>query len=516
MRVIAWMVFGATLLNTLYYVLRTSNPVIRSDDWYFLDVFLSKAAHGTLGLADFFVKRSGDDHAQPLLKLLLLIEWRYFDLDFMMEAVVGVFAAAACALILRRFVMTGKRGDVTDARRYLAWAAMSVLLLSLNAVGIWTWPLVAIGYVTIVPVLLFMGAAWHAQHRRRYVALVVATLLLGIVADDSALIAVLATILALLLVAACDESRRAGIWRTILVIGACLVVVRIGYGFAPVTGGGSSDSSISAQVSQLIGRLSAGDWWKWFALPLSLPVVYEFPGRMISSWALWPLARAVVVALLLVAHIVFWWRACHGRYNLPMFVAVCVMLLSYAWLAGILLVRVSYFGSDYLYQDRYVQFFQFNLVALLLMWATASEPTLKAISWRHALLAVLPVVGCLVMLVIQIPLSKDAWQRRRYLPHYYQQMAIQIGQLAVDPANTKGCLPELVVCGWSLEKRQQLVQLLRTNQLNVFSPALQARYGYLPRLPAAAARTVPALVPAQCRKAFTHDEKRCHASAIHF
>jgi hypothetical protein len=271
-------------------------------------------------------------------------------------------------------------------------------------------------------------------------------------------------------------------------------VVRIGYSFAPVTGGPSA-SSISAQLSQLIGRLSAGDWWKWFALPLSLPVVYEFPGRMISSWTLWPIIRAAMVMLLLIAHVAFWWRAWRGTYNLPMFVSVCLMLLSYAWLAGILLVRVSYFGSDYLYQDRYIQFFQFNLVALLLMWAAAAELEPKAISRWRTLFTTLPVMGCLVMLLVQIPLSHDAWQRRKYLPHYYQHMAIQIGQLAEDPANTEGCLPEVVVCGWSPEKRQQLVRFLRANQLNIFSPALQARYDYLPRLPAVAAGPPPSPRP---------------------
>lgn len=490
-RVTAWMIAVTAILNTLCYVLRTSNPVIRSDDWYFLDIFLSKAADRSLGISDFFVKRYGDDHAQPLLKLLLLLDWRYFDLDFTMEAVVGVFAAAACVLILHRFVMAGRRSDVTDNRRYLAWVAMCVLLLSLNAVGIWTWPLVAIGYLTIVPVLLFMGAAWHALQRRRYVVLIAATLLLGVAADDSALIAAIATILALLVVAFSDRSQRAGVWRAIITIVACMVVVRIGYRFAPVIGA-SQDPSMSAQLSKLVGRLSAGDWWKWFSLPLSLPVVYESPDRMISSWVLWPTVRAIMVTLLLAAHIAFWWRAWRGKYNLPMFVAICLMLLSYAWLAGILLVRVSYFGSDYLYQDRYVQFFQFNLVALLLMWATASELGPKIISWRHTLITVFPIAGCLAMLAIQVPLSSDAWHRRRYLPHYYQQLAIQIGQLAENPANTEGCLPELVVCGWSLEKRQQLVQFLRVNHLNVFSPTLQARYSYLPRL-ATASATPPLL-----------------------
>ena len=106
MRALAWTVALAAGLDALYFVLRSANPVIRSDDWYYLDVFVRKAVTGHLGIADFFARRYDADHAQPLNKLVMLLEWRWFDLDFSVGAVIGVMAAAACALSSRRICST--------------------------------------------------------------------------------------------------------------------------------------------------------------------------------------------------------------------------------------------------------------------------------------------------------------------------------------------------------------------------------------------------------------------------
>jgi len=61
-------------------------------------------------------------------------------------------------------------------------------------------------------------------------------------------------------------------------------------------------------------------------------------------------------------------------------------------------------------------------------------------------------------------------------------MAHQIDDLAKDPSRAYNCVPELPVCRWPLEKRAELSRLLSQNRLNVFSPDVQRRHGYLPRL----------------------------------
>jgi hypothetical protein len=475
----AWAIAFAALINVLSFVLLTANPVIRSDEWYALDVLVRKAITGNLGVADFFLRRNVTDHAQPLQKLAVLLEWRYFDLDFVVESILGVVAAAACAMILYRIVMVARPSERADANRYLAWATMVALLFSLNACGIWTWPLVAFGYVTVVPILLFMAVAWHAWHSRRYLLLALVTLLLCLLADDSALITVTATIVALLICMLREPATsRAAFWKVVAVILVCTALVRIGYAFAPLSDI-TPGPGLTTRLVALSGRLREGDGWQWLTVPLSLSVAYDNPFHNISAKA-WAVIQTGIAVCLLIAHGVFWWRALSARHNLPTFIAVCLMLLSYGLLAGIILVRVSLFGSGYLGQDRYVEFYQFNLIALLLMWSGNPNPESSPASWRWLTVQV-PMVACVALLVLQIPLSHAAWQQRRYLLPYYGRMAVQVGQLAEDPAQTKDCLPELVVCQWPLDRRRGALRLLSTFHLNVLSPRVQAWHPFLPQ-----------------------------------
>ncbi|HEV2622845.1 MAG TPA: hypothetical protein VGU65_12245 [Frateuria sp.] len=470
------------LLNAIYFVLRASSPVIRDDAWYFLDVFLRKAINGSLGVGDFFVKRAGADHAQPLFKMLLLFEWRYFDLDFAVGAVVGVLAAAACGLVFYRIIVVERCNDRGDAYRCLAWAAICAVLLSLNAdAGTWTWPLVALENVTSLIILLFVVVVWHAHQKQRYVALALVTLVLDISSDDSALIAIIAAVAALLLMWLRDpEQRRRSTWKLLVVMIVCTVLVRIGYAYAPIVGG-TPPVPLSSHLGLLLERFWDKGWWMWAVLPLTLPVFYRSPLESFhaETWLAMQIAMGLV---LLLAHLWFWRMAFRGRYNRPAFVAVCLMLLSYGWVAGIILGRVPVSGNDYLNQPRYVLLYGGHLIALLLMWAGSLGATPQSSTGWHAIGTWTPAVGCLVLLVAQIPTSIYAWHMRPYLWAYYVQMAHQIDDLAKDPAHAAACVPELPVCNWSMGKRRELTRLLSQNRLNVFSSKVQQRHVYLPRL----------------------------------
>ena len=67
--------------NALLYAARQANPLITSDDWVYLDSFVRKAAASDLSLSDFFLKRAEMDHAQPLRRVVLLVQYRWFGLD---------------------------------------------------------------------------------------------------------------------------------------------------------------------------------------------------------------------------------------------------------------------------------------------------------------------------------------------------------------------------------------------------------------------------------------------------
>jgi hypothetical protein len=476
---LAWSIAFAALCNALFFVLRVTSPVMQSDAWYFLDVFLRKAIDGHLSIADFFVKRPQADHAQPLFKLVLLLEWRYFNLDFMVEAVVGAIAAAGCALIFYRMVFAGSQSHRREIVPSLAWATICALLFSMNAEAmVWTWSLITLEYLNLLYVLLFMMAAWHAIQKRNYLLLALTSVLVGIGCDDLGLLALLAVSLALLLGRFRDPAlRQLPVSKILVMVGVCTIAVRIGYAYAPIVGPGRPESAL-AHVDMLPIRLLDGGWWKWIVWPLVFPVFNE--GTMSAGQAeLWAMAWPVIAVLLMSAHLWFWHRAVRSKFNLPVFVAVCLMIFGYAQIAGIVLGRVAVDGNDYLQQPRYMVRYAQLLIALLLMWACSSESSSPRSGRRRCATAV-AAAGCLALLAMQIPLSVHAWWMAPYNRAYQVHMANQIDELARHPSSNIACLPELPVCTWPTERRQELTHLLSDNRLNVFSPQVQKRHDYLP------------------------------------
>src|SRR5690348_11593296 len=85
---LALMIYAVAFVNVLIFVLLAGDPLLTADSWYFLDVFVRHAYDGQLGIDDFFVQRAGLDHAQPLRKLILLMELKWFRLSLLPEAVI--------------------------------------------------------------------------------------------------------------------------------------------------------------------------------------------------------------------------------------------------------------------------------------------------------------------------------------------------------------------------------------------------------------------------------------------
>lgn len=482
-RVLAYSVAALAFLNALYFVLRGTNPVMRDDDWYFLDVFLRKAIDGTLGFADFFVKRMGPDHAQPLFKVVLFAEWRYFDLDLTLGAILGVLAAMGCALVYLR-LLSPRRGHDADFASYLSWAAICALLFSLNggSASQWTWPLNALVNITNLIILLFLWATWRAHCRRRYVLLIVATLFLGFSSDDTGMITAIAAVLSLLLMGWADSDQRvAAFWKTPLIIVLCMAAVRIIYTLFPVVGGGIPHQTFSTELGLLIQRFGDQGWWMWAICPLTVPVsdINALHSLGLTSW----LATIIIGLLLLAAHVWFWSKAFRCRYNRTIFVAVATMLVMYGYIAGIVLFRVGWFGNEDMEAPRYIVMFNAHLIALLLMWAaTRKSASQSSRGGTLAIVRLLPAIGCMCLLFLQIPLSIHAWRTLPYLHIAYTNMAAQIDTLASHPERQMKCVPELPVCNFPNGKRTELTRMLSENKLNVFSPWVQGLHSYLPKL----------------------------------
>lgn len=474
LEVFSWLVLFALVVNTLAYVLSASSPLLISDAWYFLDVFIRKALDHTLHLADFFVKRSNYDHAQPLRKLILLFELRYFDLDFRIEAVIGLFCAAGSALVLRLIVMAD--GASHRGLKSLIWCGICVALISLNSRTLWTWPLVTSAYTSyLLMFLLFYGMSQWLD-KGRAIRFFMFALLLDLAADDSALLVTVACSLTLLLVAARGEGqyRRRAI---VGVIGLLLVLlmVRLLYKLlspplAPM------DHHLGAQLGLIFKAFFAGGWHSWVVIPLASSIAYLPQLQTLVGGAAGAVQTFLALGLL-AAHVWFWWRAWRNPLNAPTLSGVAMMLTFYAMCAGIIFARVPVFGSNYLSEPRYVLIYDFGIVALLLMCAGCDW---KASPMWARSRVILGALACTFVLW-QVPLSRRAWGEVPYISAYNQNVAAQMGELARDPSVVPAdCSPQIVICSWPAAKRADLIGLLQSHHLNVFSTAFQRSTRFYP------------------------------------
>ena len=476
-KVFFFVVAISLFLSTLYFVLRTANPVMRSDAWYFFDVFVRKVLNGSATVGDLFVKRFGADHAQPLFKLLLLVELRLYDLDDSLQAIVGLISAAGCALILCKIILADRTGSRSDALRYLAASAVCALLFSVQSTGVWTWPLVALGYLTTIPILLFFWSLWTAWQSQRFTWLVAATIMLGVVDDDSALIVVLAAVLTIVIITLSDPLHR-GVrtWKILAITIGITVIVRVAYSFA-VRVGGAPLLPLTSYLT-LLATHPASDALRWITIPLTSSLITP-AAPFGANKDLWAALQDIVLVILFIAQLLFWWSAFQGKCTRVRFFAIGLMLVSYAWVAGILLYRVSEYGTNYLFQERYVQLFAFNVVALLLMAISSRRPLDRVASSIRKTAGIALTISCLFIVGLQGFYIADAWHQRPYLIHYYQGMGNRLEQLAKNPDDNEECYPELVVCQIPLADRRELMELLVKHQLNVLSPAVRQRHSYL-------------------------------------
>lgn len=137
-----------------------------SDGWYFVDTFLQKYYNGGVTLTDLYMKRSADDHAQPIHKLLLIWNADTFSLDFVVESYIGL-AIAALAWLLMLFVVRQDNRDHGNGARWmlLPLVAAAASLVSLSGGMAFNWSLVTLSYLGPCP-----WSCWPSQPGRRWSA----------------------------------------------------------------------------------------------------------------------------------------------------------------------------------------------------------------------------------------------------------------------------------------------------------------------------------------------------------
>jgi hypothetical protein len=413
--------------------------------------------------------------------LILLWHLRHFDLDFKIEAMVGVLFAAIGALTAvfyaRRHQGGAEDNGVLSAAGYwLCIILIPVLCLSISASQIFTWSLVTLGFVLLPCAIVFFHLTGAAITKTAPAwTLVPAAFVLAVVLDNLAIIYVLASICVCLIVAVSKREFKDAAKVALFAAAGCLLYDGL---VQPIltpddlpAGAGSSGLSYAMAHWQ--------SSWKLIWNPLRLIVV---PPEQLegSPGTFLYVAMALGIALLSL-HALFWFRFFKSLPNADGFdlANAGLMIGFYGTVAAIAAGRLSINGYDYLLQPRYYVAYLLGILPILAVGARTfvAERTLFVDRVYGALL----IPFALSMIVAQAPMTMKSWERYKYISEYTQVAALQMGQLRENPEQTNQCADILYVCGYDTARKRKLVGILSRNELNIFNRAFQLRYRLYPR-----------------------------------
>lgn len=469
----------AAMLDAWRLTARTANPVVMADAWYFIDVFVEPQVEGRLAWRDFFAKREATDHSQPLHKAWLAANVRWFGLDFRLDALVAFGGLVLCTLGLLAVGLAARRGRL-GMGDMVVLAAIPLLMFSLNSNEIYSWPLVMQYYLGL-PFVLLLFAVCARDARHGAIGVFAAALAGLVVLDGGGVLAAIAACAGLVLRSAVRRQWRVGAVRVGAVV-AAFAAYKLAWALLmpplPPSAAGGLFEALRGLPSDF------ASWWSMVAIAATASLVHI---DHLRDWAHAPEAAlrwvSVIGAAMLALHAAFWVAARRTlREGMAGPFACMLMLYVYGMWAGIVLGRVPVFGVDYLWQSRYVAFFQLAIVALALQWLASSPPTDGDAAPRRGRVA----LGCgialtLLLAVLQGPMAARSWEHARYLPDFFANSARALYCVAAHAGRSDlVCPPEHAVCDWSPEDRDRLVGVLARHQLNVFSPAFQSRHGLRP------------------------------------
>lgn len=459
--------------NAALYIAHAGNPFVTSDGWYFVDAFLQKYYNGGVSLLDLYMKRPGGDHAQPIHKLLLLWNAETFDLDFVIEAYLGLgFAAVTWLLMLQIARQDRPEAGGATWSWLLAMVTAAASLVSLNGGMAFNWSLVTLGYLGPLALVATAMAVWQAVMFRQWLPLLLLAPFVAFTLDNLAVISSISIALCLALLASKHrEASRKSIALALAVVVGTVIAYRMASSYYLHAGMPEEPATHALAV------LAGFGWERLLQMLLSLAALSVADRATLQQNLPWfdERVHALIGLLVIAAHLWFWWRVLRDRWNRTVFVAAALMLFAYGGMAGIVLVRVPLFGPDYVFQQRYLMTYQLCIVALALLaagsdWSRWRRPQ----RWSVAL-------GLALLLTMQYPLSQATWKAAPYVRAYANNQGREIILLGVNPAaKLASCVPMLVICQAPREEQMRSITLLRDHHLNAFSEQLLARYSMQP------------------------------------
>jgi hypothetical protein len=462
--------------NVFYFMNSSAIPIIQADAWYFLDVDVIKWAQGGFHWQDLFVKRGLVDHAQPLNKFFLYVNYRFFDLDFRFESFLGFFGLASIAIFFCLQFIRHVQQNNSDPVCGLVFLMAIFTLASLNATGLYSWTLVTFSFLPLFIAILTSWSMWKIiTQNRLLIALPFSFIAFVIVGDTAAIIlwfSISITVVLLKLRSDRVLFRKALIWLLVsgIYVGGYFLLLNFKFLF-------SESNSASGKSLDLLDI--------HFYIE-SIRII--FSSTLVQAQHLEVFGTNAKSVSWIIAIPVFYFYVQHFLqllfFNRPVrdvdFLITFILTYATISIAAIIFGRVPEFGVEYLNQPRYVLVYQLIPFALLLKWAFSAKTNIKFIP-QHFMYGII-LISFAAFTLLQLGYSAKAHKSTRWISQWVSNQVVAISSYASDPAIPAGnCTAHSKpICNLPVSKRNELLSFLITHQLNLFNPDFQWKYRVFP------------------------------------
>jgi hypothetical protein len=465
--------------SILYFISQAASPLIRDDAWYFLDITIRKWSSVGVELSDFFTKRQLTDQALPIHKLSLLISYKIFALDFRFESFVGFLGLLAFILtFLYIYIEKNKNSNLNWVSAILFIGAISIVT-SLNTTEIYTWPLVTFAFLTLFLATSASLITWnYIDGRSTTIGTVTTILMLMLLIGDAASIILWASLAINVIIFSLNNEHqhkvRAIKWGVSITL---LVIVYFG-----VLNGKFLIGSSTHATHQLEQKFS---WFNPLIYSESIRII--FSSSLIAAQHLKSLGKYAHPASWVFALVVF---SLYARHFIILFISkkhltkekfITTFVLLYATVASLAIIygRVPEYGVDYLNQPRYIMIYQLISFALLMDFAFSTID--KEIEYFVVRIFIFPAFVILFFLM-QYSFMSKAYDSVSWISRYYDKQAKAVGTYLNDPSIPSGNCSGYTnpLCNLAIDKRNELLDFLDQERLNVLNTSFQWKYRLFP------------------------------------
>jgi hypothetical protein len=471
--VFIFLIISLCCFNVIYFVSSAANPLIGDDAWYFLDINIRKWISEGFELTDLFVKRGVTDHAQPLNKFLLYINYRFFHLDFRFESLMGLLGLFSIIYFFAFRFYKKLLIDVTPISSIIAFSMAMLIFTSLNATGIYTWSLVTYSFL---PLAIAFACAWltwsFLESQRVYSSLLFLLCSMLVIGDTASIIlwvSILGTIILLFPAKDFSFKRKAITWlfASGIIVGSIFLIINWEFLFTNATNEATKTSQLhltdpnfyleairiifSSSIIHGIHLTNFNDYSKTAAWIIALPIFYFY-----------------------VKHFLDLTLKKKNSGDLD-FLVTFILVYASVSIAAIMFGRVAEYGIDYLNQPRYVVIYQLIPFALLIKWAFSGDLTQEKRKVGHLTIAIFAFI---FLILIQLAVSASAYRSVSWIWRWHIEQVKAISQYVNNPTTPAGnCTPHSSpICGLPVSKRNELLNTLQSRNLNIFNSNFQNQH----------------------------------------